>query len=192
MVWEDIAKLTGMVIAWDAICLQLFILPFSRKAESLQKDYITDGVLDAALSYIDTQKLIPRITSIITRVRDAQSDKRRSLSKENVEELLQQIDYIEDLFDAQSAMGEKTSLNELFDSLQIGARQISRWGLLHLIATFAFPVAFWVPTQYTIGALVGTGALAIVTLTLAIVRFVVFHRRMNSFLLLLKQNRKEG
>jgi len=192
MPWEDIAKLVTAIIAWDAVCVQLFVLSFSRKPESLQKEYITAGVLDAALSYIETNKLIPTLASIFTRIREAQADRRRSLTEDEVEQLLQQIDYIGDLGKAQEAMVEMSSIKSLFDSLQTCARQISTWGLLHVVTTLALPVSLCLHARHSLPVLVGSSGFIIVTLVLAFVHYVSFHRRMKVFLNLLKHNRQEG
>lgn len=190
--WEDIAKLVIPIIAWDAVCLQLFVISFSRKPESLQKDYITGGVLDAALSYIETNKLIPTLASIFIRVREAQADRRRILTEDEVQQLLQQIDYIGDLGKAQEAMIEKSSIKSLFDSLQAAARQISTWGLLHIITTLAVPGSLCLPAKYGVPLLLGSSGFIILTLVIAFLQYVVFHRRMKVFLNLLKHNRQEG
>ena len=85
------------VIAWDAICLQLLIIPFIRKAETLQKDYLTDGVLDTALSFIETKKLIPALANMFVRIREAQGSRRIKVQEDEIQEVLQRIDYIRQL-----------------------------------------------------------------------------------------------
>jgi len=46
-------------VAWDALWLQFVVIPFYRKNEQMYKDYIGNGVIDAAVSFIESQKLIP-------------------------------------------------------------------------------------------------------------------------------------
>jgi hypothetical protein len=109
-----------------------------------------------------------------------------------VEQLLQQIDYIGDLGKAQEAMVEMSSIKSLFDSLQTCARQISTWGLLHVVTTLALPVSLCLHARHSLPVLVGSSGFIIVTLVLAFVHYVSFHRRMKVFLNLLKHNRQEG
>ena len=192
MSWEDILKVYGPVIAWNAICLQLFILPFFRKRETLLKDYLTDGVLDAAKSYIEANKLIPTLAAIVMRVREAQGNTRRAMTKAEVQELLQGVAYIDELTKAQEAMTETNRLDALYESLERGARQIWVWGLLHVIVILAGTMVFWLPTRCRMLAFLTAGGAAGLTFIVAVIRLFVFDRRMNCFLDLIKQNRQAG
>ena len=136
---ETIAFFVAVVV-WDAFCLQLLIIPFMRKRESLQRDYITSGILDAALSFIETTRLIPALAAIFVRIREAQDDRRRKLEEDELEEILQQIDYIPDLERAQGAMDENNKVKALFDSLQNSTGRIWGVGLVHVIMMLGLPV----------------------------------------------------
>lgn len=180
------------VIAWDAICLQLLIIPFIRKAEALHKDYLTDGVLDTALSFIETKKLIPALANMFVRIREAQVDRRKTLEEDELQQILQQIDYIPDLKLAQEAMDQNNELKGLFDSLQNSTRRIWKLGLLHVIITLCIPASHWIPGGYDSVGMTTTIILAIITFLVAILAFRRFQEQMRQFLDLLKQNRQVG
>jgi hypothetical protein len=190
--WEDILKVYGPAVAWNAFCLQLFILPFFRKRESMLKDYVTDGVLDAAKSYIEANRLIPTLASLFMRVRDAQGDRRRSLSESQVQEILQQVDYIAELSNAQEALAESNRLDSLYESMEREATLIWLLGLMHVIGILFLTVGFWASGSIQLAILLSGGILASVTLVLAIGYFLVFGRKMNAFLQLIKKNRQAG
>lgn len=180
------------VIAWDAICLQLLIVPFIRKAETLQKDYLTDGVLDTALSFIETKKLIPALAHMFVRIREAQVDRRKTLEEDELQQILQQIDYIPDLKLAQEAMDQNNELKGLFNSLQNSTSRIWKLGVLHVIITLCIPASHLIPSGYDSFGMTTTIILAIITFLVAILAFRRFQEQMRQFLDLLKQNRQVG
>lgn len=179
----------GAVVAWDAICLQLLIIPFLRKAENLQKDYITGGVLDAALSSIETKKLIPALGHIFVRIREAQVSRRLNLEEDELQEILQQIDYIPDLQLAQEAMGQNNRLTTLFNSLQDSTDRVWRLALIHAIFMLLVPASNCIAAGYSTVAMTTTIILAITTLLVAVRSFLGFEKEMKQFLDLLKRSR---
>ena len=179
----------GAVIAWDTICIQLLIIPFLRKAENLHKDYLTDGVLDAALSSIETKKLIPALANMFVRIREAQGDRRRTLGDEELQEILQQIDYIPDLQLAQEAMDQNNELKALFDSLQNSTGRVWRLALIHAIIMLFIPASNCIAAGYSTVAMTATIILAITTLLVAGRSFWGFEKEMKKFLDLLKRSR---
>jgi hypothetical protein len=189
---EETIAFFGAVVVWDAFCLQLLIIPFMRKRETLQRDYITSGILDAALSFIETTRLIPALAAIFVRIREAQDDRRRKLEEDELEEILQEIDYIPDLERAQGAMDENNKLKALFDSLQNSTGRIWGVGLLHVIIMLGLPVCQWMAGGYDLVALIGATILAIITFVGAICGVMLFQKQMRQFLDLLKQNRSVG
>ncbi len=185
------------VTAWDAVCLQLFIIPFYKKAEMLHKDYITDGALDAVISFIETQKLIPALSKIFVRAQEAQTDRRRTINEEDFQQLLQEVNYLPDLEEAQKAMNETNVLNSLFDSLQNSARRLWKWGLLHIILVILIPTCCFMPNFEKIhcrldrvGIIVIT-TMAIMVLIATIKNFCAFDNNLKKFLNLLKENRQK-
>ena len=189
MTIENTFTFFGAVIAWDVMCLQLLIIPFLRKAETLQKDYITSGVLDAARSFVETKKLIPALAKMFVRIRDAQGDRRLRLGEDELQEILQQIDYIPNLELTQEAMEENNKLEGLFDSLQNATRYTWGLGLFHVIVMLCLPASQWMPVGYNLIAVITAVILAVISFMLAIYAFVKFDKKMKHFLELLKRNR---
>ena len=183
-------KVYFAVIAWNTICVQLFVLPFLRKRETLVKEYLTNGVLDAAKSFIEANRLIPTLATVFVRIREAQPDRRRALNAIEVQQLLQEVDYLDDLAQAQEAMAESTRLDALFTSLERGAGLTWVSGLCHAMAVLAWPLGFWLSPSWQVWVLSVVGAFAVLTLVLALCTVFMFSRRMNVFLDLLKANRK--
>lgn len=228
----------------------MLIIPFIRKAETLQKDYLTDGVLDTALSFIETKKLIPALANMFVRISEAQGsrrikvqedeiqevlqridyiqdlklvqeamdenneletkklipalahmfvriretqvDRRKTLEEDELQQILQQIDYIPDLKLAQEAMDQNNELKGLFDSLQNSTRRIWKLGLLHVIITLCIPASHWIPGGYDSVGMTTTIILAIITFLVALLAFRRFQEQMRQFLDLLKHNRQVG
>jgi hypothetical protein len=189
MVTENVIAFFVAVIAWNAFLLNLLIVPFFRKAETLHKDYITDGVLDAALSFIETDKLIPGLANMFVSIREAQHDRRKTPGEDELQEMLQQIDYIPHLKVAQEAMDQKNELESLFDSLQNSTGRIWKLGLLHVIIMLCVPASQWVPAGYDLITMTTAIIVAIITFSAAVGSFLVFEKQMRQFLDLLKQNR---
>ena len=185
------------VTAWDAVCLQLFIIPFYKKAEMLHKDYITDGPLDAAISFIETKKLIPALSKIFVRAQEAQIDRRRTINEEDFQQLLQEVDYLPAFEEAQKAMDETNVLNSLFDSLQNSAGRLWKWGLLHIILVILIPTCCFIPNFEKIHCRLDKGSImviiivAIIVLIAAIKNFCTFDNNLKKFLNLLKENRQK-
>lgn len=188
MVTKETIGFFVAVIAWDAFCLQLLIIPFFRKAETLHKDYLTYGVLHTAMSLIETKKLIPALANMFVRIRGAQADKSKALGEDELQQILQQIDYIPDLKLAQEAMDQNNELKALFDSLQNSSRHIWKFGLLHVIIILFIPASQWIPTGYDLIGMTTTIILAIITFLVAVSSVIVFESKMKNFLDLLKQN----
>ena len=178
------------VIGWDAFCLQLLIIPFFRRAETLHKDYLTDGVLDTALSFIETKKLIPALANMFVRIREAQSDKRKTLGEDELQQILQQIDYIPDLKLAQEAMDRNNELKGLFDLLQNSTMRIWKFGVLHVIIMLCIPASHLIPGGYNWIGMTASVILGIITFFMSVLAFLGFDKQMRQFLDLLKQNRQ--
>jgi hypothetical protein len=186
---NDIITLFIAVIAWDAICLQFLIIPFLRRSETLQKDYITSGVLGATLSFIENKKLMPALAKVFIRIREAQSSRRLNLIEDELQEILQQIDYIPDLEIAQKAMAQNSELETLFTSLQKSSRSIWKLGLLHVIVTLCIPASQYIPPGYDLVVMLTLIILAVLTFLVAVLLFSLYEKQMIIFLDLLKHNR---
>jgi hypothetical protein len=176
------------VIAWNAFCLNFIIIPFFKKAETLYKDYLTNGVLQAATSFIETKRLIPALANMFVRIREAQADKRKLIGEEELQQILQQIDYVPDLELTQEAMEQNNKLKALFDSLQNITRHIWKLGLFHVIIMLCIPASQWIPTGYDLIAMITAIILAVMSFIIAICYVIFYEKQMRQFLDLLKQN----
>lgn len=188
MVAKETITFFVAVIAWNAFCLHFLIIPFFRRAETLYKDYLTNGVLQTATSFIETKKLIPALANMFVRIREAQADKRKVIGEEELQQILQQIDYIPDLELTQEAMDQNNKLKALFDSLQNLTRHIWKLGLLHVIIMLCIPASQWIPTGYDLIAMITAIILAIITFMIALCSVIFYEKQMKQFLDLLKQN----
>lgn len=189
MAAKDIITFFVAVIGWNALCLQFLIIPFLRRAETLHKDYITSGVLGAVWSFIENKKLMPALAKMFIRIREAQCSRRLNLTEDELQEILQQIDYIPDLEIAQKAMAQNNELKALFDSLQKSSRSIWKLGLLHVVITLCVPASQFIPSGYDLIAMITTIILAIITFLAAVYLLCLYQKQMSHFLDLLKHNR---
>lgn len=192
MATKDIITFFVVVIAWDTICLQFLIIPFLGKAETLYKDYITSGVLGAAWSFIENTKLMPALAKMFIRIREAQCSRRLNLTEGELQEIIQQIDYIPDLEIIQEAMGQNNKLEELFNTLQRSSGRIWKIGLLHVVITLCIPASQCIPPGDGLVIMITTIILALITFLMAICLLCLYDKQKNKFLGLLKHNRGIG
>ena len=173
-------------IAWATICLQFVVIPFSRKAEKLHHDYLAGGVLDAALSFIETQRLIPALASLFERALAAQGDKRRKI---RMAELLGEVDFLPDLEIAQQAMAQKALLEELLVVLQQKARRLWKWGLCHVLLAPLFAWAWSLPARFMWPSVAASSILVALSLWAAVRGIVSYEKTEGQFLEKLRENR---
>lgn len=92
----EAATTFGAVIAWDAIWVQVFVIPFINKREDLQKDYDQSGMLDATLSFIETTQVIPALARMFFRVCQGQEDRKHKLTDDDeLQQILSRSESIE-------------------------------------------------------------------------------------------------
>lgn len=126
---------------------------------------------------------------MFVRIREAQGDRRRTLGDEELQEILQQIDYVPDLQLAREALDQNNELTALFDSLQNWTGRIWKLGLLHAITVLCIPASNCISAYYKSVAMTTTIILAIVTFSVAVWSLLVFQKKMRQFLELLKHNK---
>ena len=192
MVSETVVKLFSVAIAWDWLWVYLSAVPFFKKPETLYKDYISDGRLDTALSFIETHKLIPALVEMFTRARAAQPDRRKHLGKKELQQILQEVDYIPDLKRAQNAMNEIGTLERLFELLKKTPGGIWKWSLFHALMVLCIPISNWIPDGYEKTGMAIAILLALLSFFITIKRLCGFHKNMTTFLELLQLNREKG
>lgn len=186
----EAAAILVPIVTWDALWVQIVVIPFFNKGEDLHKDYDQSGALDAAISCVETKKIIPMLANMFCRVQQCQGSRPRKLSEEDVQELLNQVDYSDDLSDALEAMREANSMRAMLFSLQRNSDRIWKWGLCHMLAVLAIPAVCWMPRMYGIAGILTAIATATGTLVVAIVLVLRFHSKRAQFLKLLQHNKE--
>lgn len=186
---EAIIGFYTVSVGWCTLALQLFVFPFFKKGESLFKDYISEGAVDTARSFIESARIIPTLAGIIERIHDARSDKRRHLDDNEIEQLLQEVDYISDLKELQDATKELNTVDVLFEDLRRLAGWTWKIGLLHVALVFVVPNTYWLPKRYDSIFMAITGILALFVLMLGVIGIFIYHNKMTKFLRVLGRNR---
>lgn len=128
-----------VAIGWAALWTNVVVVPFCFRSEELQKDYVSSGNLDIAISYIESSKLIPALAAMFEKARQSQSDQRRRIDMEG---MLQAVDFLPDLESVEAALQEKKIIEDTFDRLQNTAELLWKVCLLHVISVIALPT-YW-------------------------------------------------
>lgn len=126
--------LFASAVAWAALWVNLIVIPFFGKSERLHLDYHSSGKLNAALSAIEANRLIPALAQMFNRALDAKADRR---TRVDIEALLQEVQFLPDLEAAQSAMAAMESLRSTYRTLCRRAGWLWMWGLAHSLSTLA-------------------------------------------------------
>jgi Flp pilus assembly protein TadB len=132
---------------------------------------------------------MPALAKMFIRIREAQCSRRLNLKEDELQEILQQIDYIPDLEIAQKSMAQNNELDALFASLQKSSGSIWKLGLLHVVVTLCIPASQYIPLGYDLVVMITTIILAVITFLVAVCLFCLYEKQMNNFLDLLKHNR---
>jgi hypothetical protein len=177
--------LFAAAVAWAAIWANVVVIPFYAKPERLHLDYHSSGKLNAALSAIEANQLIPALAQMFNRALEAKADRRTKLDKEAIESLLQEVQFLPDLEAAQQAMILMERLRGAYNVLHARAGWLWQWGLSHSICTLAmtviyaylFPIYDW--AQWLLWATVGVWVL---TLFAVIWQMRRFSKLMSSFI----------
>lgn len=185
---DQIISIYVLCFGWVTVCIQLFIIPFFKKIESLHKDYITDGAIAATKSSIETSRLIPSIAKLLIRTYDAQTDKRKKSSEDEIQQILQEVEYLPDLEEAQNSMNDISKLNFLYDSLSRHAGYVWKLGLLHVFVVICIPNTYWIKERYDEILMVIAIVFAFTGLIATLACFFFYNKRMEQFLKLLRQN----
>jgi hypothetical protein len=166
-------------VGWAAIIINLVVIPFFGKGEKLHQDYDIDG----ALAAIEANLLIPALVQVFQKARDAQPDKRYRFDNEAMKELLQVID-LSDLGGLESALAQRKTMIKCFNSLNVLARRLWKWGLVQLLLSLGIPVVWqWLrvdePWDLVARGIVVAAWAA--TLSWTFFGMFRFHRRMETF-----------
>ncbi|MCB0325547.1 MAG: hypothetical protein R3E01_13565 [Pirellulaceae bacterium] len=126
--------LLGASVAWAALWINLSVVPFFFKGETLYQDYSASGRLNASLASIESSQVIPALAKMFVQAAQAQHDKRKRPEHEIVE-LLNSVEFLPHLKDAQKAMGEMESLKLQYKKLRQCSKRIWQFGLAHSLLT---------------------------------------------------------
>lgn len=137
MTADDVVKIVAPVIAWAVACINVVVLPFTKRRETLDKDYRSSGRIAAALSAIESERLVEALGGIFEDVLDKKEDKRR---RADIRELLQSADFLPDFKKAESAYRDMGEIETTYRELQT-ASDLWKPGALHCLLTVLIPVA---------------------------------------------------
>jgi hypothetical protein len=175
-------------VGWAALCVQLVVLPFFGKGEKLHQEYSANGRLSAAVSAIEAGRLIPALATMFERAMDARPDRRR---QPEIVAILQAVEVIPHLEDAQRAMASMNDVRVAYDILKAKSATLWKLGLFHavtapitaLIYLFAVPIdeRAWIAVYVTAGVWV-------LTLVMTVIALHRFHKRMDAFTSLLDES----
>jgi hypothetical protein len=182
---EEAIKVAAPALTWAVAWLNLVVLPFFRKREALYKDYHNSGAIAAALSAIESRRLVEALAGMFEGVLDKQEDKRK---KVNIRDLLQSTDFLPDFRRAEEAYRDIGDIERTYKSLKDTA-DLWRWGAAHALASALVPAACldfdklgawsWVTTENLLRVLALVWGL---TLIMVVRRLLQFHSLMRDFL----------
>ena len=128
-------------IAWAAIWIQVIVVQFFNKGEQLHQDYWARGQINTALAAIETDRLIPALSRMFNRAIEEQADKRKRPENE-MEDLLQSVEFAPDLQTAQVAMSAMDGIRQGYAHLKVSAARLWKWGFAHALLTPLLPAIY--------------------------------------------------
>ena len=177
-------SIASITLLWVAASVNLFVIPFYSKCESLHKDYATNGKLASAEASIESKQIIPALARMFILATDQRSDKRKRLEQQELEGLLHAAEFAADLELAQTGMSEIESIKGHYNRLRSSSKRTWSTALIHVAFSLSLPVAylFLIPNFPRLGfsfwiLLGGWG----ISLCMSISYFVRFHGNMERF-----------
>lgn len=173
----------SLTLAWVAATMQLVVIPFYSKSESLHKDYASNGKMDSAKASIESGKIIPALASMFHLAVEQQPDKRKRPEHE-IEDLLHAAEFAPDLQIAQEGMREIESLNSQYQLLRRTSAYTWKCGLLHVLSTllitgvYLFAIPRYPRMDIALWLLIGFWGLSLCG---SIWLFFRFHGKMDQF-----------
>jgi len=135
----------GPAFAWVTLWTQFATLRFFDKSESLFKDLVGSGAIDLAVSNIEASKLIPALAELCDAVATERQTKQRvDPGVINTEDILAEVDFLQYLGKAESALKEKEGIEEGLRSLQKISSGLWKVALLHSFAVILLPTSFFI------------------------------------------------
>jgi hypothetical protein len=179
----DFLPLAGAV-AWAAVWGNVVVIPFFQKREKLHQEYWANGTIDAALSFVESEKIIPIIADMVDKAKENTPAKRKS----DTVQLLQSVRFLPDLEKLDVEMAKLKSLKDQFACLEVISTKVWKKGIAHIVFTLALPLANQSP-KFLEWILAGVGVFWAGTFVLMLAGLFSFHKKMNTFLETLKANR---
>ncbi len=179
----DSVNLFLLTLAWATAVIQLFVVLFCGKGESLHKDYWASGRINSTIAVLEADSLIPALAKMFNLATETQDDKRKRPEPE-IEELLQGVDFIPHLEAAQDAMASIVAIKKQYGRLKQQASRLWQIGLGHVFATLCLPAihVFLIPMHTRFQWLFWTvGAAWLLTLAMSILGFGRFHSQIGQF-----------
>ena len=139
--WGDVIKLFTITIAWSSLVIQIFVVPFYNKGETLYKDYWGSGKINSTLAALEAGRLIPSLARMFNLAVSHQRDKRRRPEFE-MEDLLQSVEFIPDLKAAQDVMSKMDAIRQEYTCVKQIASRLWQVSLLHVLASLCMPVVY--------------------------------------------------
>lgn len=156
-------------VAWSALWIQFAVLNFFSKPERLYKDYVASGELALAHSSIETAKITPVRRQIFDK---AEKQNQANETPIAMEEVLQSVDYADDLERIENFYGEKRELQHLFGKQKRQSRIIWKVSLCHALSTALAPAAnLYLGVGFTFYTVVITAVLSLACSTAYLLRF---------------------
>ena len=188
--WEEAVKLLTISIVWSSLAIQVFVVPFYNKGETLHKDYWGSGKINSTLAAIEAGTLIPSLARMFSLAASQQEDKRRRPEAE-MEDLLQSVEFIPDLRTAQNAMSAMDAVRQQYSRLKQLASRLWKVGLFHVLATLLMPTVhvFLIPVDIRFQWLFWISVVGwALSLMLIVWGFFGFHAQIQRFNTLLEIN----
>jgi hypothetical protein len=192
MNWHDIILWYGPASAWVVLWTQFVTLRFYDKNESLFKDVVSSGAMDLAISSVEAQKLVPALARLCDAVAAAKALKTpKDLKLLTTEDILSEVDFLPHFSEAEAALREEKSMQDVLDRLHQLAATLWKLGLAHSLAVVFLPASFLIHSTIVRGIVASGLALVVsVTLVLLIMGVIRYHQKRDELNRSLSMNRK--
>lgn len=190
--WPDMIVGFAPALAWSGIWIQFVTVRFFDKPEVIFKDWVTSGAKDVAISNIDSSKLIPALADLCDSVAEVRAEKPPDeLTWLSTADILTEVDFLDHIGRAESALREKERIEHLLKRLQGTSALLWKLSLVHCLSVVLIPTSLLIPyPTWRLVLVVLMGILALATLIVLIIRIVSFQGMRDEFLTSLADNRK--
>lgn len=190
--WRDMIVGFAPALAWSGIWIQFVTVRFFDKPEVIFKDWVTSGAKDLAISNIDSSKLIPALAELCDSVAAVRAEKPPDeLPWLSTADILTEVDFLDHVGRAESALREKERIEYLLKRLQGTSALLWKLSLVHCLSVVLIPASLLMRySTWRLVLLVLTNIVALSTLVVLVIKIVSFQRMRDEFLMSLADNRK--